>query len=129
LSALDEVFEQKYGPLLTSVESANGSATAGDRRESFKYALGVGRWDVDGLENTVAFVGGALSMSSWLERARKLLANWPQVEATTDLVTPERLTACAMRKRIRLKTQIRLRPTIAEWKRNAGLQATCIRPQ
>ena len=89
LSALDEVFEQKYGPLLTSVESANGSATAGDRRESFKYALGVGRWDVDGLENTVAFVGGALSMSSWLERARKLLANWPQVEATTDLVTPE----------------------------------------
>ena len=89
LSALDEVFEQKYGPLLTGSESTNGNATAGERRDSFKYALGVGRWDVDSLENTIAFVGGALNMSSWLERARKLLANWPQVKATTDLVTPE----------------------------------------
>lgn len=57
--------------------------------EKFKLALGIGRWDPDSLENTVAFVGGGLSMTSWLDRARKLLANWPQVKATTDLVTPE----------------------------------------
>jgi ATP-dependent helicase/DNAse subunit B len=89
LSALDEVFEQKYGALLANSENENGNAVAGERRKNLKYALGVGRWDVDSLENTVAFVGGALSVSSWLERARKLLANWPQVKATSDLVTPE----------------------------------------
>jgi ATP-dependent helicase/DNAse subunit B len=89
LSALEEVFEQKYGALLANSENENGNAVAGERRKNLKYALGAGRWDVDSLENTVAFVGGALSVSSWLERARKLLANWPQVKATTDLVTPE----------------------------------------
>lgn len=89
LTALDEAFEYKYGALLTRNESTNGNATSDERRESFKYALGVGRWDVDSLENTVAFVGSALSITSWLERARKLLANWPQVKATSDLVTPE----------------------------------------
>jgi len=89
LSALDELFEEKYGALITTSENANGSAAAGDRRGGFKYALGVGRWDVDSLENTVAFVGGALSMSAWLERARKLLSNWPQVKATSDLVAPK----------------------------------------
>lgn len=81
LTELNEVFAQRYGGLLES-ETA-------DRSERFKYSLGVGRWDPDTLENTVAFVGGALSMSSWLERARKLLSNWPQVQATTDMVAPE----------------------------------------
>jgi ATP-dependent helicase/DNAse subunit B len=116
LALLDEIFEQRYGPLLTSSENSNGEVgqaflpvksvqdfkngmegqtgmsvppASGERRENFKYALGIGRWDPDTLENTIAFVGGALSMNSWLERARKLLSNWPQVKATTDLVTPD----------------------------------------
>jgi ATP-dependent helicase/DNAse subunit B len=87
LPQLDESFEQKYGALLTSNESGKVDAEDAERRESSKYALGIGRWDPDTLENTIAFVGGALSMSAWLERARKLLGNWPQVEATTDLAT------------------------------------------
>jgi ATP-dependent helicase/DNAse subunit B len=87
LAELDLVFEQRFGALLTSNET-NGEASS-DRRASIKHGLGIGRWDPDSLENTVAFVGGALNMTSWLERARKLLSNWPQVKATTDLVTPE----------------------------------------
>lgn len=89
LAKLTETFEQKYGGLLNNSGSANGEADRSERRESSKYALGIGRWDPDSLENTIAFVGGALSMTGWMERARKLLANWPQVKATTDLVTPE----------------------------------------
>ncbi|HUS10088.1 MAG TPA: hypothetical protein VMZ30_06450, partial [Pyrinomonadaceae bacterium] len=88
LAELELAFEQKFGALLTSNETTNGE-TSSDRRASIKYGLGIGRWDPDSLENTVAFVGGALNMTSWLERARKLLSNWPQVKATTDLVTPE----------------------------------------
>ena len=83
LTELNEAFELRYGALMTNGERSNGS---GDR---FKYLLGVGRWDPDTLENTIAFVGGALGMTSWLERARKLLSNWPQVQATTDMVAQE----------------------------------------
>lgn len=89
LPELDQSFELKYGPLLTSTESGKDDADAPARRESLKYGLGIGRWDPDSLENTIAFVGGALSMSAWLARARKLLRNWPQVEATADLATTE----------------------------------------
>lgn len=89
LADLNEVFEQKYGVLLTSNETANGEPDNGERRERFKHSLGIGWWDPDSLENTIAFVGGALGMSAWLERARKLLSNWPQVKATTEMVTPE----------------------------------------
>lgn len=89
LARLTATFEQKYRALLTNRESSNGEADPTRQRESFKHALGIGRWDPDSLENTIAFVGGALSMAGWLERARKLLANWPQVKSTTDLVAPE----------------------------------------
>ncbi len=87
LVELNNVFEEKFGLLIES-EGGNTDEVAA-KRHGFKYSLGVGRWDPDTLENTIAFVGGALSITTWLERARKLLANWPQVKATTDLVTPE----------------------------------------
>ncbi len=92
LAQIDETFEQRFGGLLWSGRPEDGDA---ERLAGFKYALGIGRWDPDSLENTVAFVGGALSMNSWLERARKLLTNWPQVEATTDLVVTETDEAAA----------------------------------
>lgn len=88
LTELVETFDEKYGALLTS-ESTNGKLNGSGHIESFKYALGIGRWDPDTLENTIAFVGGALNVNSWLERARKLLMNWPQVKLTTDLVPSE----------------------------------------
>ena len=89
LSELNKTFEQNFGALLSIGENTNGVTDANARRERMKYVLGVGRWDPDSLENTVAFVGGALSLTSWLERARRLLGNWQQVKATTDLVVPE----------------------------------------
>lgn len=82
LNELDKEFGLRYAGLLGEFSSAETNL------DRFKYLLGVGRWDPDTLENTVAFVGGALGMTSWLERARKLLSNWPQVQATTDMVTP-----------------------------------------
>ncbi len=95
LTALDEVFERKYGPLLKPDEAANGQTNSDARRESLKLALGIGHWNPDSLENTIAFVGSTLSMTGWLERARKLLGNWSQVQATTDLVAAERADGAA----------------------------------
>src|SRR5262249_43859117 len=34
----------------------------------------VGRWDVDGFENVIAYVGGELRVEAWLRRARQLTA-------------------------------------------------------
>jgi ATP-dependent helicase/DNAse subunit B len=89
LAKLNEMFEQKYGALLAFDEGANGQTNPDTRRDNLKRALGIGRWDPDSLENTIAFVGSTLGMTGWLERARKLLGNWSQVKATTDLVTAE----------------------------------------
>ena len=97
LSELVETFDQKYGALLTT-ETTNGKLNGSARIESFKYALGIGRWDPDTLENTIAFVGSALNVNAWLERARKLLANWPQVKITTDLVPSETTSEVAEEK-------------------------------
>jgi ATP-dependent helicase/DNAse subunit B len=89
LLKLNEAFEQQYGPLLAADEATNGQTISDERRDNRKRALGIGRWDPDSLENTIAFVGSTLGRTGWLERARKLLANWSQVKATTDLVTAE----------------------------------------
>jgi ATP-dependent helicase/nuclease subunit B len=89
LATLGEAFEQKYSELLTSNEGSGSAAIDGEHRERLKYRLGVSRWDPDCLENTIAYVGDELSVTGWLERARKLLAHWPQVEVTTHLVIPE----------------------------------------
>ncbi len=97
LAELTEVFDQEYGALLNRDQNANSEQTVDERIDGFRYVLGIGRWDPDTLENTIAFVGTALSMNTWLERARKLLKNWPQVKATTDLVTPEATSEAADR--------------------------------
>ncbi len=89
LAQLNETFEQKYGSLLAAEEATNGETLPDARHDNLKRALGIGRWDPDSLENTIAFVGSTLGMTGWLERARKLLTNWSQVKATTDLVTAE----------------------------------------
>ncbi|HEY5885786.1 MAG TPA: PD-(D/E)XK nuclease family protein [Pyrinomonadaceae bacterium] len=88
LEQLDQTFEQSFGALLTVDEDANGSEDA-DGRRNLKRGLGIGYWSPDSLENTIAFVGSTLSITGWLERARKLFGNWPQVTATTDLVSAE----------------------------------------
>ena len=89
LAKLNEEFEAKYGPLLENDETTNGQTGPNGRRDRLKLGLGIGRWDPDSLENTIAFVGSTLGMTGWLERAKKLLGNWSQVKATTDMVTAE----------------------------------------
>ena len=89
LEKLDEEFEKTFGALLVVDESANGDTNFEVRRRSLKRGLGIGHWNPDSLENTIAFVGSTLGMTGWLERARKLLGNWSQVTATTDLVSAE----------------------------------------
>lgn len=86
IAKLDEVFEQKFGSLISET-NGNGTSASFDQRAFFKYSHGIGQWNPDTLENTVAFVGGSLPLSSWLERARKLVSNWSRVSETTDLVT------------------------------------------
>ncbi len=65
----------------------NEEATGSDER--LRYRLGIGRWDVDALENVVAYVGGELRVSRWLDRAGQLLERWPQVKDTSKLVAPD----------------------------------------
>ena len=86
LGELSQRFDQKHDAL---VSITNGETDGLRHGDNFKYALGIGRWDPDTLENTIAFVGGGLSMSAWHERARKLIAHWPQVRVTTEMATPE----------------------------------------
>lgn len=85
---LSQLFDQKYGAMFAAEISSNGDDAA-TKLSNIKYSLGIGRWDPDTLENAVAFVGGALSLHSWLERAKRLLSNWTQVSATTDFVAAE----------------------------------------
>jgi len=85
LGELGQRFDQKHDALVTIINGEDASKHEGN----LKYALGIGRWDPDILENTIAFVGGGLSMKGWRERARKLIANWPQVKVTTEMATPE----------------------------------------
>lgn len=89
LEQLDDAFEQTFGALLTADENTYSDANVEARRATLKRGLGIGHWNPDSLENTIAFVGSTLGMTGWLERARKLFGNWSQVTATTDLVSAE----------------------------------------
>ena len=95
LQQLDEAFEQTFGSLLTADESSNGDTNVEAQRANLKRGLGIGHWNPDSLENTIAFVGSTLAMTGWLDRARKLLGNWSQVTATTDLVSAEPVEGAA----------------------------------
>jgi ATP-dependent helicase/nuclease subunit B len=54
--------------------------------ERFKYRHRIGMWDADALENAFAYVGGELQVKAWLARARKLITDLPQAEATKELL-------------------------------------------
>lgn len=85
---LQDTFTQRFGELLLD-DGAPDEAAGDDYRERLQYSLGIGRWDPDSLENIIAYVGSELRVAGWVERARKLLAHWAQVEETTQLVIPD----------------------------------------
>ena len=47
-------------------------------------ATNVGQWDVDELENVVAFVGAELRLNRWLERAHQLTARAPEPDVERE---------------------------------------------
>ncbi len=84
LEALTQEFDLSHSLLLwLDTEETSG---AGER---LRYRLGIGRWDVDALENVIAYVGGELRVSRWLDRAGQLLNRWPQVKDTSKLAAPD----------------------------------------
>ena len=87
LASLREQFELEYAGLLqeeSTAKEANGSDIS--RGERVRFELGIGRWDVDNLENVIAFVGSELRVADWLTRARRLIAELPEADETRELL-------------------------------------------
>src|SRR5262245_54106463 len=61
-----------------SLESQRLLGVAGYRRGPVEAS--VGQWDVDELENVIAFVGAELRVERWLDRAQRLTARVPTAE-------------------------------------------------
>ncbi|HEY8188590.1 MAG TPA: PD-(D/E)XK nuclease family protein, partial [Pyrinomonadaceae bacterium] len=81
LDALAKDFEKKFADLLFE-----GEAVDADRLERRRRVFGIGRWDADTLENVIAYVGGELRLTDWVDRCRKLIEQLPGAEATKELL-------------------------------------------
>jgi len=88
VASLQEQFESQYAGLLQSEGDESNGATRDDhnRAERLRLALGIGRWDADGLENVIAYVGSELRIGDWLARAGKLIAELPDAGETRELL-------------------------------------------
>jgi ATP-dependent helicase/DNAse subunit B len=85
LDALAKEFEEKFADLVSEGESIGTERNAG-HEERRRRGFGIGRWDPDTLENVIAYVGGELRLTDWLDRCRKLIEQLPYAEATKDLL-------------------------------------------
>ena len=81
LDALATEFEEKFADLVREGEKADAG-----REERRRRGFGIGRWDADTLENVIAYVGGELRLTDWLDRCRKLIEQLPNAEATKELL-------------------------------------------
>ncbi len=86
LAALQKDFELEYSGLLLAEFADVDSDQKSIRAERMRRELGIGRWDADGLENVIAFVGSELRVADWLARARGLIAELPAAEETRALL-------------------------------------------
>ena len=86
--SLLEQFELRFAGLLQWEGDESDSAPRDDpsRDERRRLALGIGRWDADGLENVIAYVGSELRIGDWLTRAGKLIAELPDAGETRELL-------------------------------------------
>jgi ATP-dependent helicase/DNAse subunit B len=82
LQVLNERFDADYLDLLRSDAPALTSEVVARLKNRHR----IGLWDADALENTFAYVGSELQVSAWLARARKLITDLPQAEATKELL-------------------------------------------
>lgn len=84
LDALAIEFDQKFAGLLQDETIGSGRNTAQEERR--RRGFGIGCWDADTLENVIAYVGGELRLTDWLDRCRKLIEQLPNAEATKELL-------------------------------------------
>jgi ATP-dependent helicase/DNAse subunit B len=85
LDALTTEFGGRFADLLHEGETAGAARTA-EREERRRRGFGIGRWDADTLENVIAYVGGELRLTDWLDRSRKLIEQLPNAESTKEVL-------------------------------------------
>ena len=85
LDALATEFDEKFDGLLREGETI-GTGRNAERDQRRRRGFGIGRWDADTLENVIAYVGGELRLTDWLDRCRKLIEQLPNAEATKELL-------------------------------------------
>lgn len=90
LPELTKVFDQRYASLLEKKESRAPARTEDQdeqqRVERLRAELGIGRFRPDELENAIAYVGGELRVTAWIERAQRLIDEFPSPEAAKSLI-------------------------------------------
>jgi len=82
LAALTSRFDSEYYSLLRDQDQT----IAANEEERMKKRYRIGLWDADALENAFAYVGSELRVSSWLDRAARLIKELPGAEATRELL-------------------------------------------
>lgn len=82
LDELSKVFDREYASLLDRQSKADSS------NASQREKLGIGRWRPDDLENVIAYVGSELRANAWIDRALRLIKEFPSSEAAQALVSP-----------------------------------------
>lgn len=63
-----------------------GLGKEGGPKEKPESRLGIGRWDVDALENVIAFVGAELRIGDWVARGKNLIERLPDATSTKELL-------------------------------------------
>lgn len=79
LQALTIVFDEQYADLLDQTENA-------ERNANRRFALGIGRWSPDVIENVIAYVGSELRARAWSERAGRLVRVLPSAAAARSFI-------------------------------------------
>jgi len=82
LESLAAEFETKYSHLLSEYELQS-------TKDRLRREWGIGRWDPDAIENAIAYVGGELRLTDWLERCRRLIEQLPGAAETRELLNLE----------------------------------------
>jgi ATP-dependent helicase/DNAse subunit B len=92
LPELTKAFDARYASLLKKNETRAAARTAtsdqDERRrvERLRTELGIGSFRPDELENAIAYVGGELRVTAWIERAQRLIDQFPSPEAAKSLI-------------------------------------------
>ncbi|HEX5703925.1 MAG TPA: PD-(D/E)XK nuclease family protein [Pyrinomonadaceae bacterium] len=79
LLELTTVFDDRYATLLDASDQD-------ERNASRRFALGIGRWAPDVIENVIAYVGSEQRVRAWLDRAARLIRVLPSPDAARSFI-------------------------------------------